>query len=44
MRWRQGAAPNGGALLSLVRLAIRVPGGLGELLNEDLTVAYGRRR
>ena len=27
-------------MLALVGLAIRVPGGLGALLNEDLTVAY----
>ena len=37
LRWRRGGAPNGGAMLSLVRVAIRVPGGLGELLDEDVT-------
>ena len=41
--WRNGGTPNGGALLSLVRLATRVPGGLGVLLNEDLTVVHGGR-
>ena len=40
--WRDGEAPNGGAMLALVGLAIRVPGGLGELLNEDLIVVYRR--
>ena len=44
LRWRQGGFPNGGAMLSLVRLATRVPGGLGELLDEDLVVVYRRRR
>ena len=38
LRWRNGAAPNGGAMLALVRLATLVPEGLGELLNEDLIV------
>ena len=40
LRWRQGAAPNGGAMLALVRLAIRVPGGLAALLDEDITVVH----
>ncbi len=44
LRWRQGGWPNGGAMLALVRLAIRVPGGLGELLDEDVTVTYKPRR
>lgn len=44
-RWRHGASPGGGAMLALVRFATRVPGGLGELLGEDLTVVHpGRRR
>ena len=38
--WRDGGTPNGGAMLALVGLAIRVPGGLGALLNEDLTITY----
>ena len=42
-RWRQGASPGGGAMLSLVRFATRVPGGLGELLGEELTVARPER-
>ncbi len=37
-RWRKGTAPNGEAMLSLVRLATRVPGGLELLLAEDLQV------
>ena len=45
MRWRiKGGSPNGGAMLSLVRLAIRSPGGLGELLSEDVIVIFKRRR
>ena len=43
-RWRRGASPGGGAMLSLVRFATRVPGGLGELLGEELTVARPERR
>lgn len=45
LRWRQErGAPNGGAMLSLVRLAIRSPKGLGELLDEDVTVIFKPRR
>ena len=45
LRWRtQGGEPNGGAMLALVRLAVRVPGGLALLLDEDLTVIYRPRR
>ncbi len=44
LRWRRGGAPNGGAMLSLVRLAIRAPEGLGQLLNEDLIVIHRPRR
>ena len=43
LRWRRGGAPNGGAMLSLVRLAIRVPEGLGELLDEDVIVLLRKR-
>ncbi len=43
-RWRQGASPGGGAMLSLVRLATRVPGGLGALLGEELIVVRPERR
>jgi transcriptional regulator with XRE-family HTH domain len=35
-RWRRGTNPSGEAMLSLVRLATRVPGGLAELLGEDV--------
>ena len=41
-RWRSGVSPSGGAMLSLARLAIRVPGGLSLLLGEEPT--EGRRR
>ncbi len=42
-RWRRGTHPTGEAMLSLVRLAARVPGGLAELLGEDLLVQHDRR-
>ena len=42
LHWRKGGAPAGGAMLALVWLAIRVPDGLAELLNEDVTVIRGR--
>ncbi len=41
-RWRQGAEPCGGAMLSLVRLATLVPEGLGKLLGDDRIVVYRR--
>ena len=41
LRWRHGVWPGGGAMLSLVKLATRVPGGLGTLLDEELVVLYG---
>lgn len=45
LRWREhGGEPNGGAMLALVRLAIRVPEGLGELLDEDVIVIFKTRR
>ena len=45
LRWRiKGGAPNGGAMLSLVRLAIRTPEGLAELLGEDVIVTFKPRR
>ena len=34
-RWRRGACPSGRSMLSLIRLAARLPGGLNELLGED---------
>ncbi len=43
-RWRQGVSPGGGAMLSLVRFATRVPEGLGELLGEELIVVRSERR
>lgn len=45
LRWRkQDDEPNGGAMLSLARLAGRVPGGLALLLSEDLNSIYKPRR
>lgn len=42
-RWRNGTAPNGEAMLSLVRLATQVPQGLDALLAEDLRVILQKR-
>ena len=39
-RWRNGVAPNGGAVLALVRLALHVPGGLAALLGDDVPVIH----
>lgn len=39
LRWRRGSCPSGGSMLSLIRLAAELPGGLGELLGDDLWVA-----
>ena len=45
MRWRnKGGAPNGGAMLALVRLAIRSPEGLARLLDEEVIVIFKPRR
>ena len=43
LRWRKGGAPNGGAMLSLVRLARRIPGGLDMLIEEDQVFRRNRR-
>ena len=45
LRWRlHGGTPSGGPMLSIVRLAARVPGGLAVLLDEDVTVIFNPRR
>ena len=36
LRWRHGAEPCGGAMLSLIALAARIPGGLEVALGEDV--------
>jgi len=42
-RWRKrGGEPGAGAMLALARIALRVPGGLALLLDEDVTVILGR--
>ena len=41
LRWRKGASPGGGAMLSLVRLALAVPGGLEALLPEATEFSGG---
>ncbi len=43
LRWRKGGAPNGGAMLSLVRLAARVPGGLELILEDEYESVFGQR-
>ena len=42
-RWRKGTVPGGEGMLSLVRLAVRVPDGLAELLDEDVRVVPRHR-
>ena len=45
LRWRnEDGEPNAGAMLSLARLAVRVPCGLALLIDEDVTVIYRPRR
>ena len=46
LRWRRGSCPSGGSMLSLMRLAAQLPGGLNELLGHDPRAAgrEGRRR
>lgn len=39
LRWRRGACPNGRSMLSLIRLAAQIPGGLSALLGEELSAA-----
>ena len=34
LRWRRGVEPCGGAMLALVRLAARVPGGMETMLSD----------
>ncbi len=45
LRWRRGSCPSGGSMFSLIRLAAQVPGGLNELLGDELSTARpGERR
>ena len=45
LRWRlHGGAPGGGPMLSIVRWAARIPGGLAVLLDEDVIVIFNSRR
>ena len=39
LRWRRGACPNGRSMFSLIRLAARVPGGVTDLLGDELHAA-----
>ncbi len=41
LRWRRGAMPRGGSILALTRFAVRIPGGLSELLGGELIVSDG---
>ena len=38
MRWRRGAAPNGGAMLALVRLAAQIPDGIFDLFGDEFVI------
>ena len=42
-RWRRGACPSGRSMFALIRLAARVPGGLDELLGEELCATRSER-
>jgi len=45
LRWRRGSCPSGGSMLSLIRLAAQLPGGLNELLGDDpCTASRDERR
>ena len=44
LKWRRGCWPSGGAMLSLVHLATRLPGGLSTLLKDDLVEVHRRRQ
>ena len=44
LRWRRGSCPSGGSMLSLIRLAAQLPGGLSELLGQDPCAARTRER
>ena len=37
LRWRRGSCPSGGSMLSLIRLAAQLPGGLNVLLGDELS-------
>ena len=41
LRWRRGCWSGGGGMLSLVRLASRLPGGLNILLKDDFDPLRG---
>lgn len=44
LRWRRGSCPSGGSMLSLIRLAAQMPGGLNELLGHDPCAAPRNER
>ena len=44
LRWRRGSCPSGGSMLSLIRLAAQLPGGLNELLGHDPCAARREER
>ncbi len=39
-RWRRGTEPCGGAMLSLIRLASHIPGGVAILLGEHFQMGF----
>ena len=38
MRWRRGAAPSGGAMLALIRLAAQIPDGIFDLFGDEFVI------
>ena len=42
MRWRRGAAPNGGAMLALVRIAAQIPDGIFDLFGDDFVIVLSK--
>ncbi|MXX48121.1 MAG: helix-turn-helix transcriptional regulator [Chloroflexi bacterium] len=44
LRWRRGSCPSGGSMLSLIRLAAQLPGGLNELMGHDPCAASQEER
>ncbi|MXV79783.1 MAG: helix-turn-helix transcriptional regulator [Chloroflexi bacterium] len=44
LRWRRGSCPSGGSMLSLIRLAAQLPGGLNDLLGDQPSAAPRKER
>ena len=39
-KWRKGVEPSGGAMYGLFRFALRLPGGLGILMDEPVQLSF----